>query len=223
MLEKQPTYKPGILAINEIFHSIQGESSHTGRPCVFVRLTYCNIRCSYCDTEYAFYEGKEMSIDGIIRQVDSYGCKLVEVTGGEPLFQQNVHELMTRLCDTGYEVLLETGGSLDIGIVDARVKRIVDFKCPTSGMEKKNLWANADLLKQGDEVKFVIGSREDYDWAKNKIMERGLLQRCPVLLSPTFGVLDPVTLAEWMLADKLDVRMQIQLHKLIWSPETKGV
>jgi 7-carboxy-7-deazaguanine synthase len=223
MIDKKPTYKPGILVINEIFHSIQGESSHTGKPCVFVRLTYCNIRCSYCDTEYAFYEGKEMSLDEILRQVASYGCKLVEVTGGEPLYQQNVHELMRRLCDAGHEVLLETGGSLDIGAVDARVKRIVDFKCPTSGMEKHNLWANAELLKHGDEVKFVIGNREDYEWAKSRIVEHGLLQRSPVLMSPTFGVLEPVTLAEWILGDRLDVRMQMQIHKLIWSPETKGV
>ena len=147
------------LVINEIFHSIQGESSHMGRPCVFVRLTYCNIRCTYCDTEYAFYEGKEMSIAEILKTVRVYNCKLVEVTGGEPLVQENVHKLMQQLCDEGFEVLLETGGSLDISKVDSRVKRIVDFKCPSSKMMKKNLWENVRHLRKDDEVKFVIGNR----------------------------------------------------------------
>ncbi len=215
--------KPHALVINEIFHSIQGESSYMGRPCIFVRLTYCNIRCSYCDTEYAFFEGKERTIDEILAEVRKFGCRLVEVTGGEPLFQENVHELMTRLCDEHFEVLLETGGSLDIGRVDRRVRRIVDFKCPSSNMVKKNLWANVQDLRSGDEVKFVVGNREDYEWLKQVIDQHGMLQRCPVLISPTFGSLEPATVAEWILADRLDVRLQLQIHKYIWSAEAKGV
>ncbi len=215
--------KTNTLIVNEIFHSIQGESSHMGLPCVFVRLTYCNIRCSYCDTEYAFYEGKEMSIEDIIETVNGYHCGLVEVTGGEPLFQENVHPLMKRLCDEGKEVLLETGGSLDISKVDPRVKRIVDFKCPSSKMMKKNLWDNVEYLKSSDEVKFVIGSREDYEWSKQMIEQYNIIQRCPVLMSVVFGALEPVTLSNWILEDKLHVRFQMQLHKYIWSPDTKGV
>ena len=215
--------KTHTLVVNEIFHSIQGESSHMGRPCVFVRLTYCNIRCSYCDTEYAFYDGKEMLVDEILDAIRGFGCKLVELTGGEPLFQANVHELMTRLCDAEYEVLLETGGSLDIGKVDPRVKRIVDFKCPSSGMMKKNLWENVGHLKEMDEVKFVIGDREDYDWAKGMIQSHGIDGRCSILMSVVFGKLEPIQLAEWVLEDKLNVRFQLQMHKYIWSPETRGV
>jgi len=215
--------KPHTLVVNEIFHSIQGESSHMGRPCVFVRLTYCNIRCSYCDTEYAFYDGKEMHVDEILDAVRGFGCKLVELTGGEPLFQANVHELMTRLCEAEFEVLLETGGSLDIGKVDPRVKRIVDFKCPSSGMMKKNLWENVGHLKEMDEVKFVIGDREDYEWAKAVIQSHGIDGRCPILMSVVFGKLEPIQLAEWVLEDKLNVRFQLQMHKYIWSPETRGV
>lgn len=211
------------LVINEIFHSIQGESSHMGRPCVFVRLTYCNLRCSYCDTEYAFYEGEEMSIAEIMKIVRGYNCKLVEVTGGEPLWQENVHALMKRLCNEGFEVLLETGGSLSIASVDPRVKRIVDFKCPSSKMMKKNLWENVRYLKPTDEVKFVIGNREDYEWAKQMIETHKLHERCPLLMSVVFGELEPIQLAEWILADKLDVRFQLQMHKYIWSPETRGV
>jgi 7-carboxy-7-deazaguanine synthase len=216
--ESQPS-----LVINEIFHSIQGESSFAGMPCVFVRLTYCNIRCTYCDTEYAFYEGKPMSIDEVFSVVEAYGCRRVEVTGGEPLVQPEVHPLMVRLCDAGYEVLLETGGSLDISIVDPRVRRIVDFKCPSSAMEKKNLWANADVLTPRDEVKFVIGDRQDYEWSKDKIALHGLAAKCPILMSVVFGKLEPVTLSEWILEDKLDVRFQLQMHKYIWHPEKRGV
>lgn len=214
---------PGTLVVNEIFHSIQGESTYAGKPCVFVRLTYCNIRCTYCDTEYAFYEGKERTIDSIMEAVRAFGCPLVEVTGGEPLFQSNVHELLRRLCDEGYTVLLETGGSLDINAVDPRVKRIVDFKCPSSAMMKKNVWNNAGYLKEGDEVKFVIGTREDYDWAKERIAEHRLIERCVVLMSVVFGQLEPVECAKWILEDKLDVRFQLQMHKFIWAPETRGV
>lgn len=217
------TSTPHTLVVNEIFHSIQGESSHTGRPCVFVRLTYCNIRCSYCDTEYAFYEGEEKAVDEILRVVRGYRCGLVEITGGEPLFQPNVHELMSRLCDEGYEVLLETGGSLPIDAVDGRVKRIVDFKCPSSDMVKKNLWENVSHLRASDEVKFVIGDREDYDWSKQMISEHQIDRHSPILMSVVFGKLEPIRLAEWILGDRLNVRLQLQAHKYIWSPETKGV
>lgn len=223
MTEPLTQNTPGTLVIHEIFHSIQGESSRAGLPCVFVRLTYCNIRCTYCDTEYAFYEGREMTIDAIVAAVKAYGCPLVEVTGGEPLFQENVHVLLRRLCDEGLEVLLETGGTLDIGVVDRRVRRIVDFKTPSSGMIKKNLWSNAPLLTGTDEVKFVVGTREDYDWAKEMIAEHGLDRRSPILMSVVFGKLEPAQLAEWVLADRLPVRFQLQLHKLIWHPEARGV
>lgn len=223
MNEKPIQTSPGMLVVNEIFHSIQGESSHMGRPCVFVRLTYCNLRCVYCDTEYAFYEGREMTIAEIIEAVRGYGCKLVEVTGGEPLWQENVHELLKRLCDEGFEVLLETGGSLSIATVDPRVKRIVDFKCPSSKMMKKNLWENVTHLRPTDEVKFVIGNREDYEWAKEMIEKYRIWERCPVLMSVVFGEPKPAQLAEWILADRLDVRFQLQMHKFIWSPETRGV
>ena len=214
---------PGSLVINEIFHSIQGESSLAGMPCVFVRLTYCNIRCSYCDTEYAFYEGKPMTLDEIVAAVEAFDCRRVEITGGEPLFQPEVHALMKRLCDAGYELLLETGGSLDISTVDPRVRRIVDFKCPSSGMEKKNHWKNAGYLTERDEVKFVIGDREDYEWSKRKIAEYGIAGRSPILMSVVFGQLEPVVLSEWILEDSLDVRFQLQMHKYIWRPEKRGV
>ena len=211
------------LVVNEIFHSIQGESSSMGRPCVFVRLTYCNLRCTWCDTAYAFEEGTPMEMEDILRDVDRHGCKLVEVTGGEPLMQEGVHELMTSLADRGYEVLLETGGSLDISKVDARVRRIVDFKCPSSGMLKKNLWTNVGHLRSTDEVKFVIGDRGDFDWSVRAIDEQELLRRCPVLMSPVFGVLEPVTLAGWILESRLPVRFQLQMHKVIWDPAMRGV
>ena len=215
--------KPHTLVINEIFHSIQGESSHTGRRCVFVRLTYCNIRCSYCDTPYAFGEGKEMTIGEIVERVRSFGAPLVEITGGEPMFQPNVHELMRLLCDEGFEVLLETGGSLPVDKVDQRVKKIVDFKCPTSKMMKKNLWSIVESLTRDDEVKFVIGNKEDYDWAKERMLEHKLGEKCPILMSVVFGELEPIQLSEWILADRLDVRYQLQTHKYIWAPETRGV
>jgi len=214
---------PHTLVINEIFHSIQGESSHSGRPCVFIRLTYCNIRCSYCDTAYAFERGSEKTIDAIMETVRAYHCRLVEVTGGEPLYQANVHELLTRLCDEDFEVLLETGGTLDISRVDPRVKRIVDFKCPSSAMMKKNLWENTQHLKLTDEVKFVIGNREDFDWAKEMIARYRIGRRCPLIMSTVFGQLEPIQLAEWILEDGLDVRFQLQTHKYIWHPDVRGV
>ncbi len=215
------------LIINEIFFSIQGESTYAGRPCVFVRLTYCNLRCTYCDTEYAFEEGTEIKISEIIDKIKSYNCKLVEITGGEPLLQENVFPLMKILCNEEYEVLLETGGSLSIADVDPRVKRIVDFKCPSSGMEKKNYWENVHYLKKDDEVKFVIGDRNDYEWTMQKIGVRqqteGLMDKCIVLLSPVYGAIDPKVLAGWILEDNLNVRFQLQLQKYIWSPEKHGV
>ncbi len=211
------------LLINEIFHSIQGESSYMGLPCVFVRLTGCNLRCTWCDTEYAFYEGAKMSLDEIVAEVEKYGCKLVEVTGGEPLAQEEVHTLLKMLCDRGYEVLLETSGSISIERVDPRVRRIVDFKCPGSGMEKMNLWENIDYLKPTDEVKFVIGSREDFAWAVEVIQRYSLDRRCPVLMSPVFEGLQPIDLAQWILESRINVRFQLQMHKFIWEPETRGV
>ncbi len=212
-----------ILTINEIFYSIQGESTHMGRPCVFVRLTFCNLRCTYCDTEYAFYEGRPMSVDEVIRSVVDFKCQLVEITGGEPLAQAGVHELITRLCDLGHEVLVETGGSLDISGVDRRADCVVDLKCPSSGMVKKNKWSNIGHLKPTDEVKFVIGTREDFDWALERIGEHNLLGRCPVLMSCVFGVLEPLELGTWILESKLPIRFQLQMHKYIWEPETRGV
>lgn len=212
------------LKINEIFYSIQGESTNAGLPCVFVRLTYCNIRCVYCDTEYAFYEGVDRSIDDIINEVKSYGCKLVEITGGEPLVQENVHILMKRLCDMGYEVMIETGGSLPIENIDKRVKIIMDIKTPYSKMKKKNRYENVNYLKPNDEVKFVIGSREDYDWAKFILKKYDILNiTIQVLFSPVFDKVENIELAKWILDDKLNVRFQLQMHKYIWHPETRGV
>jgi 7-carboxy-7-deazaguanine synthase len=211
------------LKINEIYYSVQGESTHTGRPCIFIRLTYCNLRCSYCDTEYAFYEGKDMEIAQIISEIQQWDCNLVEVTGGEPLFQEECIDLLHELINSNYEVMLETGGSLSISDVPKKVIKIVDFKCPSSKMEKKNLWSIVDDLQGHDEVKFVIGNREDFDWAKDKITEYSLDKICTLLFSPTFGEIDPQLIVEWILADNLPVRMQMQMHKMIWSPEEKGV
>jgi len=194
-----------------------------GLPCVFVRLTSCNLRCSYCDTEYAFYEGNEMTADEIIDVVRSYQCKLIEVTGGEPLLQEGVYALMDRLCNEGYEVLLETGGSLDISKVDSRVRRIMDLKCPSSKMVNKNCWGNIDYLTPEDEVKFVIGTREDYEWSKEIIGKYSLDEKCPVSMSVVFGELKPVQLAEWILQDRLNLRLNLQMHKYIWPLEMRGV
>jgi 7-carboxy-7-deazaguanine synthase len=212
-----------MLKINEIFHSIQGESTAAGLPCVFVRLTYCNLRCVYCDTEYSFYEGKDMPVDDIISEVNKYGCRLVEITGGEPLMQEEVHELMTKLCDSGKEVMIETGGSLTVEKIDPRVKIIMDLKTPYSKMAHKNMFENIDFLKSSDEVKFVVGSREDYLWTKDIIAKYNLDKRFTVLMSPVFGEVENIDLAKWILEDKLDVRFQVQLHKYIWHPETRGV
>ena len=212
-----------MLKINEIYKSIQGESSKAGLPCTFIRLTYCNLRCTYCDSEYAFYEGKEMEIESVISEVKKLECNLVEVTGGEPLFQKESFELMRKLCDEGFEVMLETGGSLPIENVDKRVMIILDLKCPSSGMMKKNLYENVYHLKQSDEIKFVIGTREDYEWTKEKIIELALNQKCRLLFSTVFDSLNPQNVIEWILEDKLNVRFQLQMHKYIWDPKTKGV
>jgi 7-carboxy-7-deazaguanine synthase len=212
------------LTINEIYHSIQGESTWVGRPCVFVRLTFCNLRCSYCDTEYAFYEGKKQTLQDIVDTVSAFRCPLVEITGGEPLLQNNVLPLMSILCDTGYTVLLETSGAHDISKVDLRVHRIMDLKTPASKEVDKNLWSNIDHLTPRDEVKFVMGSREDYEWSRDKVHQYDLSSRChAVLFSPIFGRIDPRQIVEWILADKLDVRFQLQMHKFIWNPTQRGV
>lgn len=216
-------YLRKVLKVNEIYYSVQGESSKAGLPCVFVRLTYCNLRCSYCDTEYAFYEGSDKTIDEIISEVKKYNCKLVEITGGEPLVQLESLKLMKQLCDEGFEVMLETGGSLPIKEIDKRVMIIMDLKCPSSKMMKKNLYENIDYIKSIDEIKFVIGDREDYDWSKELIEKYNLIEKCSVLFSVVFGKLEPVKLVEWILEDRLKVRYQLQMHKIIWHPETKGV
>ncbi len=213
-----------MLTINEIFHSIQGESSFAGQPCVFVRLTACDLRCTWCDTPYAFYEGRKMSVDDVIADVEARGCDLVEVTGGEPLLQQDVYPLMQRLIDSGKTVLIETGGHRSIARVPEGVVRIVDVKCPGSGESAKNEWSNLALLTRRDEVKFVIADRVDYDYAREIVVRERLADRCgAVLFSPVHGVLEPRQLAEWVLADRLPVRVQLQVHKYIWSPETRGV
>ena len=211
------------LKINEIYYSVQGESTHAGRPCVFIRLTYCNLRCTYCDTEYAFYEGKDMEITHIMNEIKQWDCNLVEVTGGEPLFQDKCINLLNELVNSNYEVMLETGGSLSISDVPKKVIKIVDFKCPSSTMEKKNLWSILEDLQPHDEVKFVIGNREDFDWARNRIIEYSLDKICTLLFSPTFEKIDPQLMVEWILAENLPVRMQMQMHKMIWSPDKQRV
>jgi 7-carboxy-7-deazaguanine synthase len=211
------------MRVTEIFHSIQGESTFVGRPCVFVRLTGCALRCTWCDTEYSFYGGAEMGMDQILAEVADYGCLLVEVTGGEPLHQPDAFVLLTRLCDAGYEVLLETSGAVDIGLVDRRTHIIMDVKCPGSGMTDRMYWPNLDKLSAKDETKFVLQDRADYEWARDILTQHALADRCTVLFSPVFGRLDLQSLAEWILADRLPVRFQAQLHKFIWSPDRRGV
>ncbi|MGA2332743.1 MAG: radical SAM protein [Syntrophales bacterium] len=214
-----------MLKVNEIFYSIQGESSYTGRPCVFVRLTGCNLRCSYCDTRYAYEEGEDLDIGEIINRITFHRCVLVEITGGEPLMQKETPLLIRRLLDMGFEVLLETNGSMDVSAIDDRCVKIVDIKCPSSGEANKNDLENLKRLQTKDEIKFAIGSREDYDYAKNIL---SLLNRAEgniklPLFSPVYGRMTPELLARWILADHIDVRMQIQLHKVIWDSETRGV
>jgi len=211
------------MRVTEIFHSIQGESSFAGRPCVFVRLTGCPLRCTWCDTDYAFFGGHDVSIDDILSKVKAYGCRLVEVTGGEPLAQQDAVRLIARLCDEGYQVLIETSGAIDITPVDRRARVILDVKCPGSGMTERMQWSNLDKLEPKDEAKFVLADRRDYEWAREIMAQHKLTERCSVLMSPVFGSLEPRQLAEWILADRLPVRFQLQLHKLIWAPDLRGV
>jgi len=211
------------MKVNEIYRSIQGESSYAGLPCVFVRLTYCNLRCSYCDTEYAFYEGRDYTVEQVLEGVESFDCSLVELTGGEPLLQEEVFPLMDELVVRGYTVLLETGGSLDVGRVNPKVIKILDLKCPGSGESKRNLYGNLARLQSRDEVKFVIGDRADYLWAREALREHRLTDRCSVLFSTVFEKLPPRQLAEWLLEDNLKVRLQLQMHKYIWGPEVRGV
>jgi 7-carboxy-7-deazaguanine synthase len=213
-----------MLTINEIFHSIQGESTHTGRPCVFVRLTACDLRCSWCDTPYAFYEGRKMTIEEVIADVEAFECPVVEITGGEPLLQRDVYPLMQQLVDRGHTVLLETGGHRSIAEVPPAVIRIVDVKCPGSGESERMDWHNLDLLSPSDEVKFVIKDRADYEFARGVIERHALVGKCAaVLMSPVHGALAASDLAAWMLADRLPVRLQLQAHKYIWSPDARGV
>jgi 7-carboxy-7-deazaguanine synthase len=212
------------LTINEIYQSIQGESTWAGLPCVFVRLTFCDLRCSYCDTEYAFYEGKKRNLSEILAAVRALGCNVVEITGGEPLLQKNVLPLMTMLAAAGHTVLLETSGAHDISAVDPRVHRIMDLKTPGSGEVERNRFENIGHLTQRDEVKFVIGSREDYEWSRAQVQRFDLAPRCrAVLFSPIFGRIDPREIVDWILADKVPVRFQLQMHKFIWTPTQRGV
>ncbi len=208
---------PATLRITEIFHSIQGESSRVGLPTVFVRLTGCPLRCVWCDTAYAFSGGESLAIAEILQRVAGFDCATVCVTGGEPLAQKNCLSLLVALCDAGHSVSIETSGALDIGVVDPRVARIVDLKAPGSGEQAKNRWENLDLLKADDELKFVLASREDYDWAVSACRQRRRFERCSVLFSPVQGKLDPARLAQWIMDDRLPVRFQLQLHKVLWG------
>ena len=213
-----------MLTVNEIFHSIQGESTHTGRPCVFVRLTGCDLRCVWCDTPYAFHEGRKLDVDEVVAAVEQYRCDLVEITGGEPLLQEDVYPLMDRLLATGATVLLETGGHVSVARVPAAVVKVVDVKCPGSGECDRNAWDNLSRLTDRDQVKFVIADRVDYEFARDVVRRHTLETRCgTVLFSAVHDLLPPARLAEWMLADRLPVRLQIQLHKHLWGAETRGV
>jgi 7-carboxy-7-deazaguanine synthase len=213
-----------VLTINEIFHSIQGESTYAGVPCVFVRLTACDLRCSWCDTPYAFHEGKKMPLEDVLDEVERFGCDVVEVTGGEPLLQQDVYPLMQALLDRGKTVLIETGGHRSIADIPKGVVKVMDVKCPGSGESARMDWGNLDRLTSHDEVKFVIKDRADYEYARDIVSRHGLQGKvAAVHFSPVHGVLDPKTLSEWVLADRLPVRVQLQVHKYIWSPDTRGV
>jgi 7-carboxy-7-deazaguanine synthase len=212
------------LHINEIFYSIQGESTHAGRPCVFVRLTGCNLRCKWCDTEYAFYEGRQMPIADVAEVVRGYRCDLVEVTGGEPLLQEGVYPLIDSMLDSGHTVMIETSGAMDVSRLDPRVIKIMDLKCPGSGECDRNLWSNLEHLTSRDEIKFVVADRADYEWVRDTIGARKLERRAgALLLSPVFGKLDPASLAGWILEDRLPARMQMQMHKQIWPGVSRGV
>jgi len=214
-----------MLRITEIFRSIQGESSHAGRPCTFVRLTGCPMRCVWCDSEYTFTGGDHITIDSVMNQVREFGCNLVEVTGGEPLAQKEAFQLITRLCDEGFEVLIETGGYVSTAAVDDRAKVILDVKCPASGEADRNDWSNLERLRPDrDEIKFVVADLADWEFAKQVIVDHGLEQRTKsILISPVWGQTDLKDLAEWVASSGLKIRMQLQLHKYIWGPDVKGV
>ena len=213
-----------MITINEIFYSVQGESSYAGRPCVFVRLTACDLRCSWCDTPYAFHEGTKRALPDVLKAVDAYDCPLVEVTGGEPLLQEDVYPLMRGLLDRGKTVLLETGGHRSTARVPDQVVTILDIKCPGSGEAGQMDWTNVARLRSQDEVKFVIKDRVDYEYARDLMARHDLRRRAAAIhLSPVHGVMDPRTLSEWVLADNLPVRVQLQLHKYIWDAHTRGV
>lgn len=211
------------MRVTEIFHSIQGESTYAGLPCVFVRVTGCPLRCEWCDTTYAFYEGSDLSVDEIVGRVAAYPCGLVELTGGEPLHDPDTPLLTRRLLDAGYAVLIETSGAVDITPVDPRAIVVMDLKCPGSGMVDRNLWSNVSALRPRDEVKFVVKDRADYLWARDVLARTGIAERRTILFAPVFGELDPKALAAWMLEDGLCARLQLQLHKFIWDPTTRGV
>lgn len=211
------------LLVNEIFKSIQGESTYAGLPCIFVRLAGCNLRCAYCDTAYAYEEGQRMTGERVLREVERLQCPLVEVTGGEPLHQPGTPELLRELLRAGYKVLLETNGSYDLSGLDARVIKIMDVKCPGSGHQEKTRWDNLKLLSVKDNVKFVVSHRRDYNWAKDIIAEHKLQGKTQVLMSPVYNLITAQDLAEWILADNLQVRLQIQLHKYLWGPDRRGV
>jgi 7-carboxy-7-deazaguanine synthase len=219
-IENRPA---GTLVVHEIYRSLQGEGLHAGLPCVFVRLTACHLRCSYCDTPHAFHRGEPIPLEGILDRVRALATPLVEVTGGEPLLQAEVFPLMTRLADEGHTVLLETSGARDIAPVDPRVTVILDLKTPGSGEVEANLWSNLDHLKPRDEVKFVICDREDFDWTVETVREHGLAGRVALLAAPAFGKIKPQELAAWILESGLPLRLQLQLHKLLWGPDRQGV
>jgi len=211
------------MRVTEIFASIQGESTHAGRPCTFVRTTGCDQRCTWCDTAYAFDGGRDYSLDDLYEAVAAHGISLVEVTGGEPLLQADMLAFLTGLCDRGHEVLLETGGSQPIAGIDPRVRRILDLKPPASGMTDRIHWPNLADLRRGDEIKCVIADRNDYEWVRQLLVSHDLADHYPVLIAPVFGLMAPRDLADWILSDRLPVRLQLQMHKAIWSPEARGV
>lgn len=212
-----------MMKINEIFKSIQGETTFQGVPSLFIRTTGCNLRCKWCDTEYAYYEGADHTVEEILRIVDKYSCEYVVITGGEPLIQKETPILVEHLIRSGYKVLVETGGSMDISVLHPDTFKIVDIKCPSSGMTEKMFWQNIGYLSKRDEVKFVVADYEDYLWGRSIIETYKLSDICTILISPAFGLLDPKVLAAWIMNDNLPVRLQLQLHKYIWGPDVKGV